>query len=196
MNTFSLRTVADLLQLSGMKKKKRLFVAIPFYSYFPTQYAAKLNSRKYRLVRNMSSPAEFLQYSEKHPNILEASVISEQNTERYAGMQDVTAALERDGRVAVHRQKKLLLVVKQGEKQERSGCLPSIGTAREKSVTARIIWLLKGKLFYSQLSHHLRNLQCCRSASVKMFLIAVDKIGIETLTHGQLLSHLNSHWIT
>lgn len=44
--------------------------------------------------------------------------------------------------------------------------------------------------------HYLRNLQCCRCASVKKSLIAEDKIRIRTLGHALLLSHLNSHWST
>lgn len=97
-----------------------LFVAL---SYILTQYAAKLNSHKYRFVRNMSSPAEFLQYSQKQPNILEASVIREGNAEWYAGMQDVTAALERDGCIAVRRQKKPSLVTKREQKTGASSWL-------------------------------------------------------------------------
>lgn len=64
------------------KRRRRLFVATPFaLSHFPTQYAAKPGGHKYRLARNMSSPAELLPYSEEHANIVEGSEISEGNTE-------------------------------------------------------------------------------------------------------------------
>lgn len=91
----------------------------------------------------MSSPAEFLHDGQKHANILEASVIRRGNTEWYAGMQGVTAASNRDRCIAVHRQKKALFIIKQGENQERPRRLLSIGGAGEEA------WR-RGELRYSE----------------------------------------------
>lgn len=95
----------------------------------------------------MSSPAEFLHYGQKHPNILEASVIRRGNTEWYAGMRDVTAASDRDRCVVSASAEKGFIHHKTRRKSRASSPLVVHRRSRRRSVTARRTLLFKKGTF-------------------------------------------------